>query len=146
MTDSTNNKELVAAGHEFARHMSSDTPIIDIAKMVTRLASQLDVTTVALRQANAELKASVAAEIEWEKVMMKAVGEDGIADVVRAIEKLQARTLTVKRPQPLQVSVDFSLVRRALSNAGIAAPEIDEDLCSTHIRQILKFVAEQEAN
>jgi len=90
MTDSTNNKELVAAGHEFARHMSSDTPIIDIAKMVTRLASQLDVTTVALRQANAELKASVAAEIEWEKAMMKAVGEDGIADVVSAIEKLKA--------------------------------------------------------
>ena len=97
MTDSTNNKELVAAGHQFARHMSSDTPIIDIAKMVTRLASQLDVTTVALRQANAELKsqklelkASVAAEIEWEKTMMQAVGEDGIADVVSAIEKLKA--------------------------------------------------------
>jgi len=33
-----------------------------------------------------------------------------------------------------------------LSNAGIAAPEIDEDLGSTHIRQILKFVAKQEAN
>lgn len=92
-----NNKELVAAGHEFARHMSSDTPIIDIAKMVTRLASQLDVTTAALRQKNAqfesqslELKASIAAEIEWEKWMMQAVGADGIADVVSAIEKLKA--------------------------------------------------------
>ncbi|WP_194206777.1 hypothetical protein [Superficieibacter sp. 1612_C1] len=91
-----NNKELVAAGHEFARHMSSDTPIIDIAKMVTRLASQLDVTTAALRQANAqlesqsiELKAAVAAEIDWEKSMMQAVGADGIADVVSAIEKLK---------------------------------------------------------
>ena len=90
MTDSTNNKELVAVGHEFARHMSSDTPIIDIAKMVTRLASQLDVTTMALRQANAELKASVAAEIEWEKAMMEVIGSDGIADVVSAIEKLKA--------------------------------------------------------
>lgn len=96
MNETMNNKELVAAGHEFARHMSSDTPIIDIAKMVTRLASQLDVTTAVLRQANArfesqslELKASVAAEIEWEKSMMQAVGADGIADVVSEIEKLK---------------------------------------------------------
>ena len=98
MNETTNNKELVAAGHELARHMSSDTPIIDIAKMVTRLASQLDVTTVALRQANAELKASVAAEIEWEKTMMQAVGEDGIADVVSAIDALKKRTFTIKLP------------------------------------------------
>lgn len=97
MNETMSNKELIAAGHEFARHMGSDTPIIDIAKMVTRLASQLDVTTAALRQANAqlesqslELKAAVAAEIEWEKSMMQAVGADGIADVVSAIEKLKA--------------------------------------------------------
>ncbi len=96
MNGTMNNKELVAAGHEFARHMSSDTPIIDIAKMVTRLASQLDVTTAALRHANTqfdsqslELKAAVAAEIEWEKSMMQAVGADGIADVVSEIEKLK---------------------------------------------------------
>lgn len=96
MNETMNNKELVAAGHEFARHMGRDTPIIDIAKMVTRLAAQLDVTTAALRQANArfesqslELKASVAAEIEWEKAMMQSIGADGIADVVSAIEKLK---------------------------------------------------------
>lgn len=64
----------------------------------------------------------------------------------KRVAELEARTLTVKLPQLLQVSVDFSLIRRALSNAGIAAPENDEDLSSTHIRQILKFVAEQEAN
>jgi len=62
------------------------------------------------------------------------------------IAELEARALTVKQPQPLQVSVNFSLIRRALSNAGIAAPENDEDLNSNHIRQILKFVEEQEAN
>ena len=97
MNETMSNKVLIAAGHEFARHMSSDTPIIDIAKMVTRLASQLDVTTAALRQANAqlesqsrELKAAVAAEIDWERSMMQAVGADGIADVVSTIEKLKA--------------------------------------------------------
>ncbi|WP_275262917.1 hypothetical protein [Citrobacter farmeri] len=38
-----NNKELVNAGHELAKAISADTPIIDIAKMVTRLATALDV-------------------------------------------------------------------------------------------------------
>mgnify|MGYP000986014623 FL=1 len=31
MSDSLNNKELVAVGHQFAKAMSSDTPIIDMA-------------------------------------------------------------------------------------------------------------------
>jgi hypothetical protein len=48
MTDSLNNKELIAVGHEFARTLSSDTPIIDMAKMFTRLAERLDCTTAAL--------------------------------------------------------------------------------------------------
>lgn len=50
MSKSQNNKELVAAGHEFARLMSSDTAIIEIAKMVTRLAERLDCTAAALRE------------------------------------------------------------------------------------------------
>ncbi|MDS1916089.1 hypothetical protein QSI79_22635 [Enterobacter asburiae] len=50
MNDSLNNKELVAAGHEFAKALSSDTAIIDIAKMVSRLAERLDCTTAALRE------------------------------------------------------------------------------------------------
>lgn len=45
-----NNKELVAAGHQFARLMSSDMPLVDIAKMITRLAERLDCTTAALRE------------------------------------------------------------------------------------------------
>lgn len=31
MNDSLNNKELVAVGHQYAKAMSSDTPIIDMA-------------------------------------------------------------------------------------------------------------------
>ncbi|WP_312453240.1 hypothetical protein [Pseudescherichia sp.] len=50
MSESLNNKELVAAGHQFARLMSSDMPLIDIAKMITRLAERLDCTTAALRE------------------------------------------------------------------------------------------------
>lgn len=50
MSDSMSNKELVAVGHQFAKAMSSDTPIIDMAKIVSRLAERLDCTTLALRE------------------------------------------------------------------------------------------------
>ncbi|WP_051640507.1 hypothetical protein [Siccibacter colletis] len=50
MIDSLNNKELVAASHEFAMALSSDTAICDIAKMISRLAERLDCITTAMRQ------------------------------------------------------------------------------------------------
>jgi len=53
MTD--NNKHLVRVGHEFAAAMSDDTPIITIAKMVTELASALDVQTARSEALAAEL-------------------------------------------------------------------------------------------
>ncbi|WP_254703648.1 hypothetical protein [Kosakonia sacchari] len=49
-------KELVRAGHEFAAAMGNDTPIIEIAKLVSRLATELDVQSAMVRQ----LMASVA--------------------------------------------------------------------------------------
>ena len=54
MSDSLNNKELVAVGHQFAKAMSSDTPIIDMAKIVSRLAERLDCTTAALHATQAQ--------------------------------------------------------------------------------------------
>lgn len=54
-----NNKELVNAGHELAKAIGADTPIIEIAKMVTRLATALDVQQAranALAAENAGLK------------------------------------------------------------------------------------------
>lgn len=45
MSDSLSNKELINIGHQFAKAMSSSTPIIDIAKMLTRLAERLDEQT-----------------------------------------------------------------------------------------------------
>ncbi|MDU1953611.1 MAG: hypothetical protein E6750_19710 [Atlantibacter hermannii] len=56
MTD--NNKHLVRVGHEFAAAMSDDTPIITIAKMVTELASALDVQSARSDALAAELKKS----------------------------------------------------------------------------------------
>ena len=57
-----NNKHLVRVGHEFAAAMSDDTPIITIAKMVSELASALDVQTArseALAVENAALKSVI---------------------------------------------------------------------------------------
>lgn len=48
------NKELVTVGHQLAKALSSDTPIIDIAKILSRLAERLDCTTAALRATQAE--------------------------------------------------------------------------------------------
>lgn len=45
-----NNDELIAAGHELAKCLDSNTPLLDIAKMLSKMATQLDVTTAALRE------------------------------------------------------------------------------------------------
>jgi len=69
-----------------------------------------------------------------------------MADAVKAIDELLARRAASQLPRTMPVRIDFALIRRALANAGIAAPESDEKLCSSHIRQLLKFVAEKEAS
>lgn len=59
-----NNKELIKAGHELAKAISNDTPLIEIARMVSNLATQLDVQLArsnALAAENAGLKNA----LEW---------------------------------------------------------------------------------
>ncbi|BEA10528.1 hypothetical protein VYV34_001262 [Escherichia coli] len=72
MNDSLNNKELVAAGHEFAKALSSDKAIIDIAKMVARLAERLNCTTAALREMTKQRDALAAMQTN---VIRKALDE-----------------------------------------------------------------------
>ncbi|WMY75393.1 hypothetical protein RHD99_05385 [Buttiauxella selenatireducens] len=45
-----NNSELTAAGRQFRDMMTSETAIIEIAKMISNLADKLDITTLALRE------------------------------------------------------------------------------------------------
>ncbi|EPS9346827.1 hypothetical protein ACVM2Z_000682 [Citrobacter freundii] len=52
-----NNKELVKSGHELAKAISNDTPLIEIAKMVSNLATQLDVQIARSSALAAELSA-----------------------------------------------------------------------------------------
>ncbi len=46
MLSNKSNKEVVAAGHQFAKNIGADTSLIEMAKMVTELASRLDVANV----------------------------------------------------------------------------------------------------
>lgn len=50
----SNNNELVKAGHDLAKALSADVPLTEIAKVITTLATQLDVTTAAVRAMQAE--------------------------------------------------------------------------------------------
>lgn len=78
------HEQLIRATYVVAKFKGPET-----AKLLTELAGRLDCALVAARTACLERDASVRAEIEWEKAMMQAVGEDGIADVVSAIEALK---------------------------------------------------------
>lgn len=51
MQKNLSNKELVAAGHQFAANINADMPLIDMAKMVSELATQLDTALAAAAEA-----------------------------------------------------------------------------------------------
>lgn len=85
MKDMT-HKQLIRATYVAAKYESAQT-----APLLTELAGRLDCALVAARTACLERDAAVRAEIEWETAMRQAVGEDGVDDVVVAIEKLKAR-------------------------------------------------------
>lgn len=40
------NKEVVAAGHQFAKNLGKETSLMDMAKLIIELSSRLDVATV----------------------------------------------------------------------------------------------------
>lgn len=54
------NNELAKAGHELAKCLDSNTPLTEIAKLITRLATALDVTTLAVREATKQRDALAA--------------------------------------------------------------------------------------
>ena len=86
MSDSLNNKELVAVGHQFAKALSSDTPIIDMAKMFTRLAERLDCTTAALKESEREFDKMCAEEFghDWVSEFTETPSTDAFLAEVRA--------------------------------------------------------------
>ncbi|EPT8887159.1 hypothetical protein ACVS9X_001427 [Cronobacter malonaticus] len=59
-----NNDELIAAGHELAKCLDSNTPLLDIAKMIARLADKLEVTTLAMREKTKQCE-QIAQAVGW---------------------------------------------------------------------------------
>lgn len=86
MSESLNNKELVAVGHEFAKALSSDTPIIDIAKMLSRLAERLDCTTAALRETAKQREALAADNVARAEIIGQLVWQYS-ASGIKPVEK-----------------------------------------------------------
>ncbi|WP_105739361.1 hypothetical protein [Cronobacter dublinensis] len=85
-----NNDELIAAGHELAKCLDSNTPLLDIAKMIVRLADKLDVTTLALREKTKQCDAEHNDVLVWEKTMFMVCGEDGVKSVAEKFASLEA--------------------------------------------------------
>lgn len=61
MLKNLSNKELVSAGHKFAASLDADTHLIDRAKMVSELATRLDVALAAAAEAGKQRDALAAA-------------------------------------------------------------------------------------
>ncbi len=130
MSDSLNNKELVAVGHQFAKAISSDTAIMDIAKIVSRLAERLDCTTAALREMTKQRDAEHTDVLVWEKTMFKVCGEDGPKSVADKFAELQAKcaaltaeNLALKKAEPAPFS---KLMMEALEAYQSGADEVPE--------------------
>jgi len=93
MSELHNNKELIAVGHEFAKALSSDTPIIEIAKMMSRLAERLDCTTAALRETAKQRDALTADNVARAEIIGQLVWQysaSGIKPVQKSLNPASA--------------------------------------------------------
>lgn len=96
MTNQKSNKELVAAGHAFAIAQGADAPLTEIAKLVSDLATRLDVMTLRanlLAAENAEVKKFISQQCfvnrcgvfeEPEGYELETPATDAILNAVRA--------------------------------------------------------------
>jgi len=75
MMNKLSNKELVAAGHKFAANLDADTPLIDRAKMVSELATRLDVALAAATEAGKQRDALAAENAALNEMYRQAVKE-----------------------------------------------------------------------
>lgn len=146
MTDSLNNKELIAVGHEFARTLSSNTPIIDIAKMFTRLAERLDCTTAALREkgkqcdALAAEKESLAVECAAAKIALEYMksGRQDFALSTPATDSFLAE-VTREAVEPLKKEIEGlrERIARVVRAAMPQSAETTESRCTIQTAPVL---------
>ncbi|WP_312582429.1 hypothetical protein [Atlantibacter hermannii] len=126
MKDMT-HEQLIRATYVVAKYENPKT-----AQLLTELAGRLDCALVAARTACLERDSAVRAEVEWEAAMRQAVGEDGVDDVVVAIEKLKA-ALDVQ-------SARSDALAAELARYSMSAGDADQRMAESRaVRQALGF-------
>ena len=116
------NKEVVAAGHQFAKNISMETPLIEMAKMVSDLATRLDVATV-----RANLMASEILRIN--SVLPDTISALQLAGAdMTLIDDLNAALSTPASDQWIRTLRGETLgeARTALSSLGYKQPGINQ--------------------
>ena len=81
-----NNKELINAGHALAKAISNDTPLIEIAKMVSNLATQLDVQLARSNQLSIALEAAEKRLADYQELISGLVGVS--SSILREVERI----------------------------------------------------------
>ncbi|MED5757829.1 hypothetical protein VZ191_05535 [Enterobacter roggenkampii] len=133
MSELQNNKELVAVGHEFAKALGSDTPIIEIAKMMSRL----DCTTAALRETVKQRDALTADNVARAEIIGQLVWQysaSGIKPVQKSLNPASALlfdALEVLR-QPATAAAVYELKAQGVECAAV------------HIKQNIQHLPEDE--
>jgi len=119
--DNQSNSEIIKATREFRDAMTVETAFIDIAKMLSRSADRLDVTTAALRESTKKHVASVAAVRVWESTMMEACGEDGPASVAIKFKELLKERDALER----ELCMSEAKCKGYFSDAAVASLKCD---------------------
>ncbi|MDT3545830.1 hypothetical protein [Cronobacter sakazakii] len=91
-----NNDELIAAGHELAKCLDNE-PLLDIAKMIVRLADKLDVTTLALRE-----KTKQCEQLAAENAALKAICDDRRTFIMNGVQMGYIKVPTVETDPALE--------------------------------------------
>ena len=154
MTDLLNNKELVAVGHELAKALSTDTPIIDIAKILTRLAERLDCTTAALREMTKQRDALAAENVGLKANLMFWDAEDPEAPYDNPGEIAEACSLNYNEEFVVQVAAkmpnrtyrvceswEHECKVELVEGCGVETPETDAFLAEVRAQGVDMFAA-----
>ncbi|WP_234005963.1 hypothetical protein [Cronobacter sakazakii] len=92
-----NNDELIAAGHELAKCLDSNTPLMDIAPLLSKMATQLDVTTAALRE-----KTKQCEQLAAENAALKAICDDRRTFIMNGVQMGYIKVPTVETDPALE--------------------------------------------
>ena len=158
MQKKLSSKELVAAGHQFAANLNSDTPLIDMAKMVSQLATQLDVALVAAGEAGKQRDAVLAENVVSRKTVQtfcdvvggnthaicEEVGSDGVRAILAAMNATGNMPATDALLNAVRAEGVEMFAKHCDDSIGFIEPE-DDDFYALMEEQARTFAAQLRA-